>query len=104
MSQGIDPEPEDAHPLPSEPADALPSQPSARPPFDRLAVASLWLTVLVPPVGMIVADLAFRRIARSGQRGWGLAMTAMVVGFYLTIVWGATILILIWVAKHPGTG
>jgi outer membrane protein assembly factor BamB len=67
----------DAPPTESSPRDREP----IRPPFHRLAIASLFCALLLPPVGLVLAVVALVRIARAREprRGRGLAIASLVV-------------------------
>jgi len=80
--------------------DGATSGPPGRPPTDGLAVATL-LTGIVPliPVTLVLGVIALIRIARTGARGRGLAITGLVLAGLWAIAGAAAAAVL--VSQHP---
>lgn len=51
------------------------------------AIWSLPLAVAFAPLGLLLAHLARQEIRRTGERGAGLARTALIIGYPVTGVW-----------------
>jgi hypothetical protein len=64
------------------------------------AVLALVLGVLVSPMALPLGWFAREQIKRSGERGNGLAITAIVLGSLAILVWitGAVLLFFWWLA------
>ncbi|MGE5830672.1 MAG: DUF4190 domain-containing protein [Micromonosporaceae bacterium] len=60
-----------------QPSDWLPPRPPEPPTLNRLAVASLVLSVFGGVPGIVCGIIALRQIRRTGQRGWALAVSGI---------------------------
>ncbi|MGR2753297.1 DUF4190 domain-containing protein [Agromyces arachidis] len=62
--------------------------------FAIIAFVTVWFTVIL---GLVFGHLALSQISKTGERGRGLALTAVIVG-WLAVVTGALVLMffLIW--------
>ena len=80
--------------------DGATAAPPGRPPTDGFAVATL-LTGIVPliPVTLVLGVIALIRIARTGARGRGLAITGLVLAGLWAIAGAAAAAVL--VSQHP---
>ncbi|MEV0135706.1 DUF4190 domain-containing protein [Dactylosporangium sp. NPDC050688] len=54
--------------------------------YNKMAVAALVCAVLVPPFGILMGHIAWSQTARSGERGRGLALAALVIGYVELLV------------------
>ncbi|MDL5158952.1 DUF4190 domain-containing protein [Actinomycetospora termitidis] len=66
-----------------------PSMPSYRPmktPLNTMAIAALVASFVIAPLGLVLGLVALVRIAQTGERGRGLAITAMVIGVVYAMV------------------
>jgi peptidyl-prolyl cis-trans isomerase B (cyclophilin B) len=63
------------------------------PSTNLLAIASLPMSLVFPPVGVGLAHLARSEIRRSGERGLGLTTAALVLGYAVSGLW-----VVFWVA------
>jgi hypothetical protein len=64
-------------------------------PYNKLAVAALVCAVLVPPFGILMGHIAWAQTGRSGERGHGLAVAALVIGsLELLVLCGVPIVVL----------
>lgn len=60
-----------------------------------MAVAALVCAVLVPPFGILMGHIAWSQTTRSGERGRGLALAALVIGYVeLLVLCGVPIVLL----------
>jgi hypothetical protein len=63
--------------------------------YNKMAVAALVCAVLVPPFGILMGHIAWAQTARSGERGHGLALAALVIGYVeLLVLCGVPIVLL----------
>jgi hypothetical protein len=62
---------------------------TASTPTNRLAPVALILAVLVPIAGAILGHITLRQVGQTGERGRGLALAAVVVGWIGTVAWFA---------------
>jgi peptidyl-prolyl cis-trans isomerase B (cyclophilin B) len=51
-----------------------------------MAIAALICAVLVPPIGILMGHIAWAQTARTGQRGRGLALAALIIGYLELLV------------------
>ncbi|MDT5012314.1 MAG: peptidyl-prolyl cis-trans isomerase [Mycobacterium sp.] len=52
----------------------------------RLAIAALLCGLFVPPIGILLGYMARSKIRETGEKGDGLALIALVVGYIETII------------------
>lgn len=63
------------------PATASPAAPAALPPYNTLAIVGfvlVWFTVIL---GIVFGHIALSQIKRTGERGHGLALAAVIIGW-----------------------
>ncbi|MBA4021682.1 MAG: hypothetical protein C0482_04905 [Gordonia sp.] len=60
-----------------------------------LAISALFSSFVFAPLGVVFGHLAIHQIARTGQRGRGLAVSGLVIGYTLTAIAVATWIVLI---------
>jgi RND superfamily putative drug exporter len=65
----------------------------AAPGTNLLAIMSLPMSLVFPPVGVGLAHMARAEIRRTGERGLGFTTTALVLGYLASGLW-----VLFWVA------
>lgn len=56
------------------------------PTFNRLAVIGFVLAFVVPPAGVVVSHIALAQVKRARERGWGLAIAGLWVGYCFTVI------------------
>jgi hypothetical protein len=54
--------------------------------INRLAIAALIFGFFIPPLGILLGYRARSRIRKTGERGDGLALAALVIGYAETII------------------
>ncbi|MEV0566201.1 DUF4190 domain-containing protein [Dactylosporangium sp. NPDC050588] len=54
--------------------------------YNKMAIAALVCAVLVPPFGILMGHIAWAQTGRTGQRGHGLALAALVIGYVELLV------------------
>lgn len=86
------PPPGSIPPSPPVGAGPLPAGPSNR--TNATAIAALVFAILFWPVGIILGHIARRSIRRTGEKGGGLAIAALIVGY----VWGGITVLLVVLA------
>jgi type II secretory pathway pseudopilin PulG len=59
--------------------------PASRAPFNVLAILGFVLTFFVTIAGIVLGFIALAQIRRTGARGRGLALAAVILGFVLTL-------------------
>ncbi len=64
------------------------------PPTNSTATLALVFSILFWPVGIILGHIARAKIRRTGERGAGVALAALIIGY----LWGAVVIIVIVVA------
>jgi hypothetical protein len=63
--------------------------------YNKMAVAALVCAVPLPPFGILMGHIAWAQTARGGQRGRGLALAALVIGYVeLVVLCGVPIVVL----------
>ena len=71
-------------------------------PTNSTATLALVFAILIWPVGIILGHIARRKVRQTGERGAGLALAALIVGY----AWGALVIIIVIgaLAAAPATG
>ncbi len=69
------------------PASAPIADPAARPPFSVLAIIAFILSFIVTVVGLVLGIVALIQTKRTGARGSGLAVAAIILGALFTVGW-----------------
>src|SRR5712691_4427642 len=62
--------------------------------IDRLAVFGLIFAILIPPLGLILSILAWRKIVKTHHKGSAFAITGAIVGASLTLLIIAGVVVL----------
>jgi peptidyl-prolyl cis-trans isomerase B (cyclophilin B) len=60
--------------------------PARQPSINERAIASLICAFVFPPLGVIFGHLALDQIERSGQKGRGLAIAGLALGYLFTVI------------------
>lgn len=77
--------------------------PRQQAPLNQLAVVAFVLAFVAGIVGVIIGAIALREIARTGQRGRKLALSAVLIGSVLAIAFvGAAVIIFISIINQHG--
>ncbi|HEU4807677.1 MAG TPA: DUF4190 domain-containing protein [Homoserinimonas sp.] len=63
---------------------------------NRLAIASVIVVFLFSPMGLILGHVALSQIGRTGERGRGLALAAVVLGWTLTVIAAGVLVYRLW--------
>ena len=50
-----------------------------------MAIAALFFSILLPPVGILMGHIAKSQIRRTRESGRGLATTALIIGYSLLL-------------------
>jgi peptidyl-prolyl cis-trans isomerase B (cyclophilin B) len=83
---------------PYPPSYVYPSTPYgyyASPPTNTLAIVSFILAFVVAPAGFVLAIVALRQIARSGEGGRGLAVAGLVVSAVVLFIFVVYVVLLV---------
>ncbi|KQQ05194.1 MULTISPECIES: DUF4190 domain-containing protein [unclassified Rathayibacter] len=73
------------YPPPSEPSGSAPVP--VRPPLNGLAVAALICGLLgLAPAAIVLGHVGFAQAGRSGQRGRGIAVAGLVLGYLVVVL------------------
>ena len=51
-----------------------------------MAIAALICAVLLPPIGILMGHIAWAQTRRTGERGRGLALAALIIGYLELLV------------------
>ncbi|MEV4513502.1 DUF4190 domain-containing protein [Dactylosporangium sp. NPDC049525] len=63
--------------------------------YNKMAVAALVCAVLLPPFGILMGHIAWAQTRRTNERGHGLALAALVIGYVeLLVLCGVPIVLL----------
>lgn len=71
----------------SEPVSSMPPQ------VNTVAIVALVLAFVVPPAGLVLGIVGRYQIARSGERGAGLAVLAIIIGAAVTLLYALPFLL-----------
>jgi hypothetical protein len=92
-------------PMPQDPTLQGPTLQGAQAPVNTLAWVSVVVAFLVSPVAIVLGILARRQIARTGERGRGLATLGAVLGVVFTVIGiAATVLVLVLATQFTAAG
>jgi peptidyl-prolyl cis-trans isomerase B (cyclophilin B) len=72
---------------PNAPQQPPPSAVPTPPPTNGTAIAALVCSILLAPLGLILAYVARSQIERTGDGGRGLVKAALIIGWILTLGW-----------------
>lgn len=81
-----------------------PSRAVSTRPVNVLAAVSLLLVLFLPPVAAVLGGVALWQIRRSGERGWGMALTGLAMGVTMTLAYCVAFMVVVTLASWSGPG
>jgi Domain of unknown function (DUF4190) len=85
-------------PMPAYPTPPYPTAPAPQPPLNTLSWVSVVVAFVASPVAIVLGLVARRQIARTGERGRGLALLGTILGAVFTAIGIATTVLVLVLA------